>query len=103
MKHPVTKALEEAAELFEDRTKDYGEAYKAFGKVMVEMIPVSKRPLVLKDERDFNRMGIFVHIINKVMRYAYNFENGGHEDSLTDLSVYAQMLAQIDKEGKDTP
>jgi hypothetical protein len=37
-----------------------------------------------------------VHRVTKETRYACNFDRGGHQDSLEDISVYAQMAAETD-------
>jgi hypothetical protein len=36
---------------------------------------------------------------SKLARYANNFFTGGHADSLEDISVYAQMLREVDDKG----
>ena len=40
---------------------------------------------------NINRLSVLFHIIDKVTRYIANFIDGGHEDSLDDISVYSQM------------
>ena len=42
-------------------------------------------------------------IINKIARYAENFDKGGHDDSLNDISVYAAMLRSIDRKINEVP
>jgi len=90
-----SELLKQAADLFEQRGQVYGENYKSFGPVMAALFPSG---LPLHGPEDFNRLGVFVQIVAKISRYAHNFEGGGHDDSLADLSVYAAMLRSLDTE-----
>ena len=54
-----------------------------------------------KDDQDWNRMGIMMKIIDKIIRYNAQFLVGGHEDSLKDIIAYAAMLLEIDSEEAD--
>lgn len=83
------------ADLYKQRNALYGDNYKRFGKILFQMFP---NGLTLKLEEDFNRIALFVQIVHKVTRYAQQLEEGGHEDSLDDMAVYAQMLAEYDGE-----
>lgn len=91
----VGDRLRHAAGIFDERNALYGDNYKNFGKVMVGMFP---RGIVLKTEDDFTRFGLFVQAISKDTRYANQFTNGGHVDSLDDGAVYRQMLNEVDHE-----
>lgn len=89
----VTDALKEAADLFEERDEKYGSSYKKHGRVMRAFFP---QGLELSTENEFGRFAIFNMLAGKLGRYANNFEDCGHKDSLDDISVYAQMLNDLD-------
>lgn len=89
------EALAKLGELYRQRNVLYKDNYKRFGSIMLGLFPEG---LMLKSEGDFNRMALFVHVLTKVTRYATQFDNGGHADSLDDLSVYSQMLAEVDRD-----
>lgn len=94
-KFTVQGGLREAADLFEERNKQYGSAYKEFGGILKEL----SYDLNLETEMDFARYALFMQIAGKLHRYSKNFHSDGHADSLDDISVYAQMLQDIDKNG----
>ena len=85
--------LKEAAETFKNKSKEYGNSYKNFGKIMMAYFPDGVK---LKTEQDFTRFSILNIMISKTDRYCKNFINGGHPDSLLDLSIYSTMLKEID-------
>lgn len=89
----VPEMLRDTAGIFEERNKIYGDNYKRFGNIMLQLFPDG---LELKTAADFNRYGIFVQIVSKVTRYAEQFNNGGHADSLDDNAVYSMMLQELD-------
>lgn len=89
----VADNLRESANVFEERGKVYGEAYKVFGPVFAALFPTG---LTIYGPEDANRLGVFVQILSKVVRYAGTFKDGGHDDSLVDLSTYAAMLRELD-------
>lgn len=91
----VTKQLRKAAEIYEERNALYGDNYKHFGEAVVGIFP---RGVTLETVDDFNRFSIFMQMIAKATRYAQMFTRGGHIDSLDDLSVYSQMLQELDHE-----
>jgi hypothetical protein len=93
----VPEMLREAAATYEERNKLYGDNYKTFGQSMKGMFPDG---LTLRTIDDWNRLGIFVQVVSKATRYANLFEQGGHDDSLLDLSVYANMLRELDEEAR---
>jgi hypothetical protein len=90
-------SLKQLAELYEQRNKLYGDTYKNHGEVVQKLFPLG---ITLKTVSDHNRFGVLTMIVSKLCRYASNFERGGHSDSLDDLSVYAQMLNELDMELK---
>jgi len=87
--------LKEAAETFKNKSKEYGDSYKHFGKIMMAYFPDG---VELKTEQDFTRYAMLNIMIAKTDRYCKNFINGGHQDSLVDLAVYSTMLQEIDNE-----
>ena len=87
--------LKEAAVVFENKNKEYGNSYKDFGKIMMAYFP---NGLELKSEKDFTRFTMLNIMISKTDRYCKNFKKG-HEDSLNDLSVYSAMLNETDQKG----
>jgi len=92
----VSTELTEAAKTFEERSKVYGEAYRQHGDVMSALLPEG---VELVEALDYNRYGVLNMIVSKLVRYAHNFEEGGHKDSLHDISVYAAMLNDLDENG----
>lgn len=96
---PVTvpEMLRECANVYEQRAMIYGDNYKWFGKIMSAMFASG---LTLQTADDWNRVGLLVQKVYKLTRYAQNFSDGGHDDSLVDDSVYSQMLREVDNEIK---
>ena len=92
----VASQLEKSAKIFRERGVVYGEAYKQHGSVMETLFPDG---IELSSAHDMNRFAILSTIVAKIERYSHNFFSGGHEDSMTDISVYASMLNEIDSEG----
>ena len=95
MKSWVGQQLIDKAELFDKKNMEYGSTYLKAGQIYEAIFPDG---ICLNSAQDFGRFAIFVLMMTKVNRYAQNFEKGGHEDSLDDLSVYAMMLKEIDNE-----
>ena len=89
----VPDRLKGLGDLYEERNALYKDNYMHFGKVLKG---VFREPLILETEEEHNRHAIFLQIIHKATRYANSIKTGGHKDSLADMSVYAQMLAQYD-------
>ena len=89
--------LDEAAKTFKERNALYKDNYKNSGNALLAIFPGRKLPAV-KDEKDANRLILLQMALGKLMRYAYNFETGGHQDSARDASVYAAMLEELTEE-----
>ena len=81
--------LQDAARLFREKSREYGESYKNAGEIYAAFFP---KGLTLKTPDDFARFNTFSLCLMKLNRYAQNMENGGHLDSAVDLSVYAATL-----------
>ena len=95
MTKTVPEALAELGKLYAERNAMYGDDYKYHGELMAIWF---HKGVILHTAKDFNRYALFKHIVTKVSRYAANFAAGGHEDSLNDIAVYAQMLQEVDHE-----
>ena len=93
MTKSVPQALRDLGELYEERNKMYKNNYLNFGKQLVALFPDG---LTLRTEEEFNRFALFMQLVHKLSRYAHSLLNGGHDDSLDDTSVYAQMLREYD-------
>lgn len=90
--------MEEGAQTYRERNAIYGDNYVTFGSMMVALFP---QGLTLSSVEDWNRMGIFFHMADKMTRYTAQWENGGHADSVHDLMVYSAMLGEIDNAYRD--
>lgn len=89
----VPERLSDLGTLYEERNKEYADAYKRFGKVMNQLFPDG---LFIQGEKQFNQLGCFVQIISKSARYSTSLGKGDHhEDCCDDISVYAQMMQEI--------
>jgi hypothetical protein len=95
----VSEMLQAASDLYEERNALYGDNYKRFGTIMVELFPEG---VVITEAEDFNRFGVFVQMVSKITRYAEQFSKGGHVDSLIDTAVYATMLRELDELLRDS-
>lgn len=91
----VPELLRNSADIFDQRNKEYGDTYKRTGPAMSAIMP---QKIELETSDDYTRMFLFITIVGKIIRYANNFDNGGHDDSLADISVYSNMLREIDNE-----
>src|SRR5215207_10454846 len=92
----VSNRLINLADLYDERNRVYGDNYRHVGPRLKALFP---KGLNLETESDFVRFALFIHIDNKISRHARTFCDGGHKDSLDDVSVYAQMLQEIDAKG----
>jgi len=88
----VPDMLRDAAKIYEERNKIYGDNYKRFGPALNGLL----NGVALSTPDDFNRFGILVQIFSKISRYCNMFDKGGHDDSLDDIAVYTMMLKELD-------
>lgn len=86
--------LKEGGKTFEAKRKEYGEGYLKYGKVMHALFPDG---LKVSGEHDFNRLGVFLQMVSKMIRISENFQRGGHIDSDHDLMVYSAMLESLER------
>lgn len=89
--------LEAAAATFRERNKVYGDNYLRIGEMMRGMFPDG---LTVKTAHDWNRLHILLLGIIKLSRYAVNWDEGGHQDSIHDNTVYSAILEAIDTNGE---
>lgn len=90
----VGDQLRAMADLYDERNKLYKDNYMKFGRIMDALFPDG---LMIKGVKDWNRLGMFVQVMSKQTRYAAQWDEGGHADSMDDTSVYAQMLREVDE------
>lgn len=88
-KKNVDELLKDAAELFTEKGKEYGDSYKRAGDIYSAFF---QNGIELKTAEDFARFNTFSLCVMKMNRYAENLTKGGHLDSAKDLSVYAAIL-----------
>lgn len=91
---PVQERLRAAAALFEQRNRQYGNNYLLIGETLAAMFPNGLR---IETPVEWQRLFTLVMMVMKNTRYAQNiFRLEGHDDSLDDITVYAQMGAYVD-------
>lgn len=95
MSKSVDEILQEAAKTFAIRDEVYGSRYKLHGKTLLAMFPEG---IELLSADDFNRFTLLAMVVAKLERYASNFDQGGHQDSIHDAMVYSAMLESLDEE-----
>ncbi len=96
IKSTVPKRLGALGKLFAKRSAVYGRDYITVGKVFVGFFPDG---IVLDSEEAFRTFYLLCFMISKINRYVKCVGRGEtHEDSLNDLSVYSQMVAELDEE-----
>ena len=91
----VPEKLRALAKIHDERGGLYGDNYKYGGMILLGLFPEG---LHLETEEEFNRFHLLVYMAGKLSRYARMLKRGGHRDSLDDLAVYSQLLAEYDEE-----
>jgi hypothetical protein len=86
--------LREAAAVYEERNKLYGDNYKHFGKAMMAIFP---NGLTVSTEKEWNKLGVLIQMASKLTRLGQTFPNI-HDDSCLDESVYSMMLRELGQE-----
>ena len=89
----VPERLTALGDLFRQRGKEYGSGYLQMGHILNCIFPDG---LVLSSIESHERYALWIQIFYKTIRYANNINKGGHSDSVNDISVYSQMLAEFD-------
>lgn len=92
--YPALPLLVADIQLYLDRRGIYGESERDFADVMSMLFP---KGLMLVTNSDWVRYGLLHHVVGKLVRYANNFTEGGHPDSLRDMRVYLAMLQAEDE------
>lgn len=92
---PVIESFHELIAIRKDRNSIYKDLHNRKGDVLVALFGFIPQQETIED---LNRFGLLNVMVNKLLRYCENFDNGGHEDSLNDLCVYSQMLKEVDRE-----
>jgi|SRR6185436_19050198 len=86
--------IEQMLSTYRERNAIYGDNYKVAGVIFKQLF---KDGLEIKTIEDYNRFAILMQIINKIIRYSFNWQTG-HCDSLHDLAVYSAILMELDQE-----
>jgi len=89
----VATRLADLGKIHDERNAIYGDNYMHIGEMMMGMFP---HGMEIRTADEFNRLSLFYHLLGKLSRYARQMPEGGHEDSLDDMAVYAMMLRQFD-------
>lgn len=97
MTKTVPEMLRQAAGVYEERNALYKDNYKRFGHVMAALFPEG---FSLRTADEWNRLGLMVQSVAKLTRAGAQWNDGGHDDSLLDLSVYAQMWREVEAEAR---
>lgn len=93
----VTEILNDGAETYELKNKDYGESWRNIGHILYKL--ANEQPVVLDSPEDWIAAGLFTRRIDKIARSfngefladEMNFESASDADE--DESVYAAMQA----------
>ena len=97
----VPQRLGRLADIYEERNALYGDNYIHFGALWRALEDCAGKGFVARTDLDKARLGIWVQLVSKFSRYAAQFNSGGHPDTLDDISVYAQMLQELDAKPND--
>lgn len=92
----VLKLLRGSADTYQERSAVYKDNFRSVGRVMEALFPDGAPKL--GPAVDYDRWHIFELIIVKLTRYANNYEDGGHEDSVVDMVAYLGILHALDEE-----
>jgi uncharacterized protein YeaC (DUF1315 family) len=93
----VPKILEAGAKTYKERHDMYGDNYKRFGKILMELFPEG---IHITNAEEASCLNLLIQIQGKITRYAemLSIGRGGHVDSAHDACVYAAMLESITDE-----
>lgn len=91
----VIEKFDEAKRTFEGRQETYGGGgFGNYGDILSTLFPGGVK---LETTEDFTRFWFICMLVTKMIRYAKNFDQGGHQDSSLDLGVYAFLLGAFDE------
>src|SRR5262245_10000415 len=83
------RLLQKALDTFQDRGAIYRDNHQRLGALMDALFP---QGVILKSADDHERFALISLLLVKLSRYAVEWNNGGHQDSIHDIIVYAAML-----------
>jgi hypothetical protein len=92
----AAERLKRLAKLRDERKALYGDNYIRAGFAMAFMLG----KITLRTPKDYARFGLLAQEFSKLSRYCIQWREG-HEDSNDDLSVYAQILNEVDAMSED--
>jgi len=86
--------LEKSIKIMNEKKKIYGHSYLTYGKIMNILFPEG---IKIESEDDWNTIGVFNMILEKVIRLSNNLFDKKNIplDSSEDLIVYAAMLCEV--------
>lgn len=94
----VVLHLEKLKQTFIDREKVYKDGHYRHAAILDILFPNG-----IHFSGDKGVMFVFINmIIIKLVRFCDNFGDGGHKDSIHDLSVYGIMLDNFLENGEET-
>ena len=86
--------LNAITKLYKQRNELYRDNYKIAGIIFQQLF---KNGVEINTVEDYNRFAVLMQIINKLIRYSFNWDTG-HPDSLNDMAVYSMILKELDDE-----
>ena len=93
------RVLQKALDTFHDRGSVYRDNHQRLGATIAALFPDG---IEIKSADDHERFALIVLLLVKLTRYAVEWTNGGHRDSIHDCIVYAAMLeARTDDRGTE--
>lgn len=93
-KDPIVESLNSLIKIRQERQGVYNGIENRRAEVITGLF--GGYPEITND-LDLNRYGIYMKMVEKMIRYANNFYDGGHDDSLDDIAIFSQMLKEMDK------
>ena len=91
----AAKRLEISADTMRDRDAMYGGTDDLHAAAMAAIF---RGKIEIRTADDFRRFSLINMMVLKLTRYTANYQEGGHEDSITDLINYSAALAEVDAE-----
>jgi len=82
-------ALQNAVDTFAARGSIYRDNHQRAGATLAALFP---QGVTINSQDDHERFALMMLLIVKLTRYAVEWGNGGHKDSIHDTMVYAAML-----------
>jgi hypothetical protein len=82
-------ALQRALETFDQRGSVYRDNHQRLGALLAALFP---NGIEVTSPDEHERLALLSLIAIKLSRYAVEWNNGGHRDSIHDIIVYAAML-----------